>query len=203
MPERIMPNLPADVRPSVPNCVYISPPTDRTHIRRRSKLIVYNQPHHPHCASSVYPPLKQYGAYPPDPYRGAPPPQHQHQQGHLAPGEFARPQSAFGSHPVPSSPPSDRYGASPAPYASYNVQPMPSPSGSPPPPQHHGAYTPHHQPSLSAAMNNMSLGSAPRPDNTASHYPSHSAPLNPHTITYFYITPLNVAQGRGRPTRLS
>ncbi|KIJ23102.1 hypothetical protein M422DRAFT_276392 [Sphaerobolus stellatus SS14] len=74
MPERIMPNLPAD-------------------------------PHHPHRAPSVYSSLKQNGAYPPDLYRGAPPPQRQHQPGHLAPGEFARSQSAFGSHPGPPPPP--------------------------------------------------------------------------------------------------
>ncbi|KIJ35629.1 hypothetical protein M422DRAFT_262017 [Sphaerobolus stellatus SS14] len=152
MPERIMPNLPADVRP---------------------KLIVYNQQRHPHRASSVYPPLKQYGAYPPDPNRGAHPPQHQHQQGHLAPGEFARPQSAFGSHPVP--PPPDSYGASPSLYASYNMQPMPSPSGSPPPPpQHHASKTGQHGVALPFPFR------AARP--TCNHvFPHYTAQRRPRT----------------------
>ncbi|KIJ39832.1 hypothetical protein M422DRAFT_257433 [Sphaerobolus stellatus SS14] len=125
MPERIMPNLPAD-------------------------------PHHPHRAPSVYSSLKQNGTYPPDLYRGAAPPQRQHQPDHLAPGEFARSQSAFGSHPGP-----------------------------PPPPRVRSPTRP---------MNNMSLGGALRPGSTASHYPFRSAPLEPYAITYFHITPLNVAQ---------
>ncbi|KIJ35620.1 hypothetical protein M422DRAFT_782476 [Sphaerobolus stellatus SS14] len=50
-------------------------------------------------------------------------------------------------------------GASPARYASHNAPPPPSTHE----PQHHGAYTLHHQPSLSAAIDNMSLGSANDP----------------------------------------
>ncbi|KIJ30859.1 hypothetical protein M422DRAFT_186581 [Sphaerobolus stellatus SS14] len=47
----------------------------------------------------------------------------------------------------------------------------------------------------------MSLGGGPRPGSTASSYsPSHNAaPLDPQAITYSYITPPNIAQGRSSP----
>ncbi|KIJ39818.1 hypothetical protein M422DRAFT_257417 [Sphaerobolus stellatus SS14] len=96
-------------------------------------------------------------AYPPDPYRST-------SKGHLAPaggypGRFARPQSTFGSHPIPPPAPPGGYGASPARYASHNAPSPPSTHE----PQYHGAYTPHRHPSLSAAIDNMSLGSANDP----------------------------------------
>ncbi|KIJ30842.1 hypothetical protein M422DRAFT_257411 [Sphaerobolus stellatus SS14] len=129
MPERIMPNLPADVRPS------------DAHLTTKKAHSI--QPATPSPPRPIRLSATEAIRRIPTRYRGAPPSQHQRQQDHLAPSEFARAQSAFGSHPVPPASP-DRCGANPVPYALYNAQPMPSPYSSPPPPPHHGAYTPHH-----------------------------------------------------------